>query len=130
MVALIVDVTWRCTVAFQASTVGRRLLKGRTKALMPFGKSGRPLTPTHWALSGVNAPVTGFTPLGSVMLLQLLVASVPPRAVAGFSAAGPVERKKAVLKSCPLVVFVCWLAKTGKFCVTAWPKMDPKTPMS
>src|ERR1700739_415878 len=109
-----VDVTCRCTVAFQASTLGNLLLKGRTKALMPSGKSGLPLTPTHWALSGVNTPVTGLTPLGSVMALQLLVARVPPRAVAGFRRTGPFERKKAVLKSCPLVVFVCWLAKTGR----------------
>src|SRR6202035_2552140 len=127
---LIVAVTCRCTVAFQASTVGRRLLNGRTKALIPAGNSGRPLGPTHWALSGVNTPVAGLTPLGSVTALQLLVARVPPRAVAGFRGAGPFARKKAVLKSCPLVVFVCWLASTGKFCVTAWPKMDPKTPMS
>src|SRR6266849_7535832 len=121
MVALIVDVTCRCMVAFQASTVGRRLVKGRTKALIPSGKSGMPLTPTHCALSAVNVPVTGLTPLGSVMALQLLVARLPPRAVAGFRATGPLERKKAVLKSCPLVVFVCWLARTGRFCVTAWP---------
>src|SRR6266849_8790834 len=109
MVALIVDVTCRCTVAFQASTVGSRLLKGRTKALMPFGRSGRPLTPTHWGLSAVNTPVIGLTPVGSVTALQLLVASVPPRAVVGFRSVGPVDRKKAVLKSCPLVVLVCWL---------------------
>src|SRR5712664_2672165 len=112
----IVDVTCRCTVAFHASTVGRRLVKGRTKALMPSGKSGRPLGPRHCV----------FVPVGSVIELQLFVVS----AVAGFRATGPVERKKAVLKSCPLLVFVCWLASTGKFCVTAWPKMDPKTPMS
>src|SRR6266404_9556218 len=116
MVALIVEVTCRCTVAFHASTVGRRLVKGRTKALIPSGKSGRPLGPTHCA----------FVPVGSVIELQLPVV----RAVAGFRATGPLARKKAVLKSCPLLVFVCWLANTGKFCVTAWPKMDPKTPMS
>src|SRR5260370_6273967 len=127
-VALIVDVTCRCTVAFQASTLGSLLLKGRTKALRPSGKSGRPLTPTHCALSGVNTPPT--TPLGSVIALQLLVARVPPSAVAGFAVTGPFARKKAVLKSCPLVVFVCWLARTGTFCVTAWPKIDPKTPLS
>src|ERR1700682_2485936 len=133
MVALIVDVTWRCTVAFQASTVGRRLLNGRTKALIPSGKSGRPLGPTHWGLSGVNTPVPGLTPLGSVMALQLLVARVPPRAVAGFRRTGPFERKKAVLKSCLVArvfVDIDWLASTGKFCVTACPKIDPKTPMS
>src|SRR6267154_1149314 len=133
MVALIVEVTWRCTVAFQASTVGRRLLNGRIKELTPSGKSGRPLTPTHWGLSGVNVPVTGLTPLGSVMALQLLVVKVPPRAVAGFRRTGPLDRKKAVLKSCLVArvfVVIDWLASTGKFWVTAWPKMDPKTPMS
>src|ERR1700726_4993685 len=113
---LIVDVTCRCTVAFQASTVGRRLLNGRTKALIPSGNSGRPLGPRHCV----------FVPVGSVMELQLPVV----RAVAGSRLIGPLDRKKAVLKSCPLLVFVCWLASTGKFCVTAWPKMDPKTPMS
>src|SRR5713101_5283608 len=123
-----VGVTCRCTVAFHWSTVGSRLLKGRDREKTPSGTSGRPLTPTHCALSGVNTPPT--TPLGSVIALQLLVASVPPSAVAGFAEGGPFERKKAVLKSCPLLVFVCWLARTGTFCVTAWPKMDPKTPMS
>src|ERR1700676_1463950 len=115
---LIVDVTCRCTVAFQASTVGRRLLNGRTKALIPAGNSGRPLDPTHWGLSGGNAPVTGLTPLGSVMALQLLVARVPPRAVAGFKRTGPFERKKAVLKSslvCVVLVDIDWLPTTGKF---------------
>src|SRR6266850_2818814 len=101
MVALIVGVTCRCTVAFHASTVGRRLLKGRTKALIPSGRSGRPLGPRHCV----------FVSVGSVMELQLPVV----RAVAGFRATGPVDRKKAVLKSCPLLVFVCWLAKTGTF---------------
>src|ERR1700674_2005053 len=108
-----VDVTCRCTVAFQASTLGSLLLKGRTKALRPSGKSARPLTPTHCALSGVNTLVTGLTPLGSVMAVELFVCRIPPSAVAGFRATGPFERKKAVLKSCPLVVFVSWLARTG-----------------
>src|ERR1700730_1027301 len=119
MVALIVDVTCRCTVAFQASTVGRRLLNGRTKALIPSGNNGRPLGPRHCV----------FVPVGSVIELQLPDA----RAVAGFRRTGPFERKKAVLKSClvcVVLVDIDWLASTGKFCVTAWPKMDPKTPMS
>src|ERR1700737_4795850 len=119
MVALIVGVTCRCTVAFHASTVGRRLLKGRTKALIPSGRSGMPLGPRHCV----------FVPVGSVILLQLFVV----RAVAGSRLTGPFDRKKAVLKSCLVArvdVDICWLAKTGKFCVTAWPKMDPKTPMS
>src|SRR6266478_3047197 len=111
MVALIVEVTCRCTVAFHASTVGSLLVKGRTKALIPFGKSARPLGPRHCV----------FVPVGSVMELQLFVVS----AVAGFTANGPFDRKKAVLKSCPLVVFISWLARTGRFCVTAWPKMVP-----
>src|SRR5690348_8503437 len=110
-----VGVSCRCTVAFQASTVGSRLLNGRTKALRPAGKSGRPLGPTHCALSGVNLPVTGLTPVGSVMALQLLVAKVPPSAVAGSNANGPFERKKAVLKSCPFEVSISWLARTGTF---------------
>src|ERR1700682_5886457 len=100
---LIVDVTCRCTVAFQASTVGRRLLNGRTKALIPSGKSGRPLGPRHCV----------FVPVGSVMELQLFVV----RAVAGFKATGPFERKKAVLKSCRVArvfVVIDWLASTGK----------------
>src|SRR4030081_1099118 len=112
----------RRTVAFQASTVGRRLLNGRIKEFTPSGKSGRPLTPTHWALSGVKLPVTGSIPLGSVMRLQLLVARVPPRAVAGFRRTGPFDRKKAVLKSCLVArvfVDIDWLASTGKVCVTA-----------
>src|SRR5258708_11018342 len=127
-VALIVGVSCRCTVAFQASTLGSLLLKGRTKALRPSGKSGRPFTPTHCALSGVNTPPT--TPLGSVIALQLLVARVPPSAVAGFAVTGPFERKNAVLASCPLLVVVCWLARTGTFCLTAFPNVDPQTPMS
>src|SRR5260370_17900626 len=114
-VALIVDVTCRCTVAFHASTLGSLLLKGRTKALRPSGKSGRPLTPRHCV----------FVPVGSVIELQLFVS-----AVAGFAPPGPFERKNPLLKSCPLLVFICWLARTGTFCVTAWPKIDPKTPMS
>src|SRR5216683_5507681 len=122
------EVTCRCTVAFHWSTVGSRLLKGRAREKTLSGTSGRPLTPRHCALLGVNTPPT--TPLGSVIALQLLVARVPPSLVAGSNAGGPFDRKKAVLKSCPLLVFVCWLARTGTFCVTAWPKMDPKTPMS
>ncbi len=119
MVALTVAVTCRCTVAFHASTVGSRLLNGRMKALIPSGKSGRPLGPRH----------CDFVPVGSVMELQLPEA----RAVAGFRRTGPFDRKKAVLKSCLVArvfVVIDWLASTGKFWVTAWPKMDPKTPMS
>src|SRR5258708_16508498 len=113
---MIVDVTCRCTVAFHASTVGRRLLNGRTKALIPSGRSGLPLGPRHCV----------FVPVGSVIELQL----PDVRAVAGFRSTGPVERKKAVLKSCPLLLFVCWLARTGKFWVTARPTRAPTTPLS
>src|SRR5260370_31943601 len=110
-VALIVDVTCRCTVAFQASTLGNLLLKGRTKALRPSGKSGRPLGPRHCV----------FVPVGSVIELQLFVS-----AVAGSPETGPFERKKAVLKSCLVAsveVQISWPAKTGPMCVTAWPEL-------
>src|SRR6266480_1931036 len=65
-----VGVTCRCTLAFHWSTVGSRLLKGRDREKTPSGTSGRPLTPTHCALSGVNTPPT--TPLGSVIAFELL----------------------------------------------------------
>src|SRR5260370_22367036 len=99
MVALMVDVTCRCTVAFHASTVGRRFVNGRTNALMPSGRSGRPLGPRHCA----------FVPVGSVIELQLFVLS----AVAGFRATRPVARKKSAFKSCPLVVFPYWLPRAS-----------------
>jgi len=98
------------------------VIERANKGIDTSGKSGLPLTPTHWALSGVKLPVTGSMPLGSVMRLQLLVARVPPRAVAGFRRTGPFDRKKAVLKSCLVArvfVVIDWLASTGKFCVTA-----------
>src|SRR5258708_12468342 len=101
---MIVDVTCRCTVAFHASTVGRRLLNGRTKALIPSGRSGLPLGPRHCV----------FVPVGSVIELQL----PDVRAVAGFRSTGPFARNKAVLKTCPLPVFACCLHSTTTFIAT------------
>src|ERR1700733_9574068 len=43
-------------------------------------------------------------------------------------AAGPTARLKAAVLGPLLVRF--WLARTGRFWVTTWPKMEPKTPMS
>src|SRR5713101_3537054 len=105
-----VGVTCRCTVAFHWSTVGSRLLKGRDREKTPSGTSGRPLTPTHCALSGVNTPPT--TPLGSVMALQLLVASVPPSLVAGSNEGGPWDSAKTPN---PVFALRSWLPSTGRF---------------
>ena len=58
-------------------------MKGRTKALIPSGRSGRPLGPRHCV----------FVRVGSVTELQLF----DVRAVAGSRATGPFDRKKAVL---------------------------------
>jgi hypothetical protein len=48
--------------------------------------------------------------------------------VVGSAAAGPT----ASVNAAAVVVgwLICWLAKTGRFWVTVWPKMEPKTPVS
>src|SRR5215467_13887186 len=97
-------------VAFHWSTLGKRLLKGREREKTPSGTRGRPFVPTHCGLSGVNTPPT--TPLGSVMALQLLVASVPPSLLAGSNGVGPAARLKT---KAPVLAFICWAPRTGRF---------------
>src|ERR1700678_3469301 len=46
----------------------------------------------------------------------------------GTYGAGPTERLKAGVMA--FGAGMVWLASTGRFGVTVWPKMEPKTPVS
>src|SRR5215813_677876 len=99
-------------LTFHWSTLGRRLSNGRAREKTWSGTNGRPLTPTHDV----------FVPEGSVTRLQLL-SSLD----AGTKTGGPAERLNT---DPPLLAFNCCAPRTGRFCVMAWPNIEPNTPMS
>src|SRR6266404_616177 len=114
------EVTCLCTVTFHWSTVGKRLLKGRAREKTPSGTSGRPLTPRQV----VSVPPGFVIGLGaSPFALRQLFASL----LSGTNEVGPALRLKTGL---PVSAFICWAPSTGKFCVIAWPKIEPNTPIS
>ena len=92
--------SWCCTVRFQASLVGNRSFLGSPETVTPLGSSGRPFGPRGWL----------------------------SRMVAGSSDDGPWARLNTESKlrdGCS-----DWIASTGRFWVTLWPKTEPKTPVA
>src|SRR5216683_271763 len=107
---LVLFVSCRWTVTFQASTVGATSLSGRM--------CGPTLSAKHVPVDpAAQGPKNGRIPLEGI--------------TGNWFGAGPVVIKlnAGVLLSLvgPLMF---WLAKTGRFCVTVCPNKDPKTPMS
>src|ERR1700722_3616551 len=70
--------------------------------------------------------------LGSSRILTLSPLGIGMRPLEGMDGktkgAGPTARLKAAVFGPLLVRF--WLARTGRFWVTTWPKMEPNTPIS
>src|SRR5450755_3450079 len=105
----------RWTVMFHASTVGTTTRSGRTCGdTVPVGpKNGR--IPLAGIIGKAAVPEAG----------PQIVGSYPPEAGRHV----PTKLKAIVLLS--LVGDTrLWWARTGRFCVTVWPKFEPNTPMS
>src|SRR2546422_11248539 len=112
----IVAVTCRWSVTFQASRVGNRCLRGRTRGSTAFcgPRSGK-------------MPSAGIAMGGSDDGPRVR----PEQYAVGV---GPHPRVKTALRSFvpPLTLESerSWLARTVSFCVTTWPKFEPNTLMS
>jgi len=115
----LVEVTWRCTVAFQASNCRETVIERAKKELTPSAKC-LPLTPTHGPYQG---EIAGYWVNAARICDAVACCSSPGcrESRCWIRRTGPFDRKKRceVLPGARVFVVIDWLASTGKFCVTA-----------
>src|ERR1700676_3251973 len=103
-------VTCLWMVAFQASSVGSLCTVGRIL------DCDDPVGPSR----------------GRVPVEEILTTAVDKGLASATGPCASVKTGLILFVAAELRVVSCtiWFARTGRFCVTTWPKLDPNTPMS